>query len=76
MLAQPAEYVCIENTFANEMYFIVRGRVNYVQGRESIASYGSGSHFGEIDCLFSPVRIASVQAVTTCELYSLSRSVR
>ena len=35
--------------------------------------FGAGSYFADIDCLFTPLRVASVQAITACNLYVLSR---
>jgi len=71
--AAQGEFVCVEQTFATHMFWLARGRVNLFSDHERVTSYGSGSFFGVADVLFSPLRVASVQAITECELYSLSR---
>ncbi len=71
--AAQGEFICVEQTFATHMFWLARGRVNLFSDHERVTSYGSGSFFGVADVLFSPLRVASVQAITECELYSLSR---
>jgi len=67
------DYVSVEGTYASSIFFLTSGRANVLQAGDRIASLGSGSYFGLIDCLFSSLRLLSVQAVTDCELYSLRR---
>ncbi|KAA0149961.1 hypothetical protein FNF29_05581 [Cafeteria roenbergensis] len=67
------DYVTVEGTYATSMSFLTSGRANVLQSGERIASLGAGSYFGLIDCLFSSLRLLSVQSVTDCELYLLRR---
>ena len=73
MHVSQGDFVCVEHTFATHMFWMARGRVNLFSDTDRVTSYGSGSFFGVADVLFSPLRVASAQAVTDCELYSLSR---
>jgi len=67
------EYVYMEGTYATSMSFLTRGVVNLYQGTEKIIALGDGSFVGAIDCLFSSVRLLTVQAVTDIEIYIMER---
>ena len=55
------------------MIFIVKGRVKVSQDGDEICTYAQGSWLGDVDCFFTPLRIASCRAITACELYVLPR---
>nr|XP_023014490.1 potassium/sodium hyperpolarization-activated cyclic nucleotide-gated channel 1-like isoform X2 [Leptinotarsa decemlineata] len=59
----------------NCMYFIYFGTVAiYSPGGREICHLEDGAHFGEIALIFNEPRVASVKAVTPCELFILNRS--
>jgi len=47
------EYVYKEDSYADEMYFLLKGRVNYVVTLHAIVfkSYIKGSYFGEVEII-------------------------
>ena len=47
------EYVCKENEYADEMYFIIKGWVQYVYGPDNIhfKTLSKGSYFGDIELI-------------------------
>lgn len=47
------EYVYMEDSYADEMYFLLKGRINYVVTPHAIVfkSFIKGSYFGEIEIL-------------------------
>jgi len=72
-LVAKGEYLFMEGMYATSMAFLTRGVVNVYQGKEKIVSLGEGSFVGAVDCLFSSVRLMSVQAVTDVEIYFMDR---
>ncbi|KAG5871609.1 hypothetical protein JTB14_027364 [Gonioctena quinquepunctata] len=59
----------------NRMYFIYFGTVAiYSPGGKEICHLKDGAHFGEIALIFNEPRVATVRAVTPCELFILSRA--
>ncbi|KAG5892221.1 hypothetical protein JTB14_034770 [Gonioctena quinquepunctata] len=59
----------------NCMYFIYFGTVAiYSSGGKEICHLKDGAHFGEIALIFNEPRVATVRAVTPCELFTLNRS--
>ncbi|RNA33572.1 potassium sodium hyperpolarization-activated cyclic nucleotide-gated channel 2 isoform X2 [Brachionus plicatilis] len=70
---QPGDMICREGTIGTKMYFIQEGKINVLKtNNEIITTLGDGSFFGEICLLTRETRVASCQAVTYCNLYSLS----
>ena len=59
--ALPGEFIVVENTAADAVFFLVKGKVKLTCGGAEICLYGPGSYFGDIDVLFTPLRVASVQ---------------
>ncbi|CAH1377429.1 hypothetical protein MTP99_018826 [Tenebrio molitor] len=56
------------------MYFIYVGTVAvYTTNEREICHLEDGSHFGEISLIINEPRVASVIAVTNCEVFRLSR---
>jgi CRP-like cAMP-binding protein len=69
------ELVGVENEPADCMFIVVAGGpVELSQDGAPLCRYGPGEFFGEIDCLFSPVRIASVVALAPAALLRLPRA--
>jgi CRP-like cAMP-binding protein len=67
-----------ENEYADEIYFLFRGRVGYVLGEQRICFkyVVPGSYFGEIEVLYRIPRIDTTMAYSpNVELYSIERHV-
>jgi hyperpolarization activated cyclic nucleotide-gated potassium channel 1 len=73
---QDEEIVYEEGNYADEMYFLTKGRVNLVYGEKKLVykSYLKGSYFGEIEILDKSGRLDSVIAVGVCDFLSLEKS--
>ncbi|CAF0815980.1 unnamed protein product [Brachionus calyciflorus] len=70
---QPGDIICREGTIGTKMYFIQEGIVDILKSNnEVMTTLSDGSYFGEICLLTRATRVASCQAVTYCNLYSLS----
>lgn len=71
--ALPGEVLAAEDTPGECMFFLVSGNVIFVREGETLAMYGAGAYFGEIDCLYAPSRLATVIATAKCEYYAVPR---
>ncbi|RNA28482.1 Potassium sodium hyperpolarization-activated cyclic nucleotide-gated channel 4, partial [Brachionus plicatilis] len=70
---QPGDIIFREGSIGLKMYFIQEGIVDILKSNnEVMTSISDGSYFGEICLLTRETRVASCQAVTYCNLYSLS----
>ncbi len=70
---QPGDLIIREGTIGNKMYFIQEGIVDIIKSNDEVlTTLSDGSYFGEICLLTKARRVASVQAITYCNLYSLS----
>jgi CRP-like cAMP-binding protein len=59
----------------NEMYVIVRGEVEVVDGTGQVkATLREGDCFGEVALLLSEPRIATVRAKSACDLFVLEKA--
>ncbi|KAI8892090.1 hyperpolarization activated cyclic nucleotide-gated potassium channel 2 [Globomyces pollinis-pini] len=57
------------------MYFISSGTLDVIIDGNKVATLSPGQFFGEIALLFGNMkRTATIKAVTSCTLYSLSRT--
>jgi voltage-gated potassium channel len=72
----PGGYVCREGDEGDKVYFIVRGKVEVLEGPESrkLSTLGPGEFFGEISLFTEGPRTASVRALEFTEVYWLSRN--
>ena len=63
--------------FADEMYFILSGRIMYVYGKKSFVykSYLKGSYFGEIEIIEKIPRLDQAVTFGRCDLLVLSKDV-
>ncbi|KAI9343538.1 hypothetical protein BDR26DRAFT_1006260 [Obelidium mucronatum] len=68
----PGDYIVNQGEQATEMFFILTGKVNIVVNGNIVSSISDGSFFGEVALIANIPRTASVQAATTCNLYSLT----
>jgi glucose-6-phosphate 1-dehydrogenase len=71
----PGELIIRKGDPGSEMYFICRGEVE-VQGDAgaSVATLGPGDFFGELSLLLAQPRIASVRAISPCDLFVLKQA--
>ena len=74
----PGEYVMEQNMPGNEMYFVVRGKLQVLRDTElghriTMAKRGEGDFFGELALFEDQPRGASVKAITYCDLLTLPR---
>lgn len=72
----PNEYVFKEGDTGNEMYFVIKGRLNVITSGEIISALDDGDFFGEI-ALFSENkrRTASVKSESYSDLYRLDKEL-
>ncbi|EJK70459.1 hypothetical protein THAOC_08182 [Thalassiosira oceanica] len=73
MVFQEGDFICKENSQADEMFFLIRGSAGIYYGTKLIVVIDEGSYFGEIGCIMGGIRRAGVKALETCELQALSR---
>jgi len=69
----PGDTVIKEGAFGNEMYFIRYGIVDVLSENHVVASLSEGEYFGEITMLTGARRVASVKAITVCNLFILHK---
>ena len=72
----PGEYIFNEGDIGNEMYFVIRGKLEVVMNDESLSILTDGDFFGEIS-LFTEQkrRTATVISKTYSDLYRLDREL-
>lgn len=68
------EVLAPEGDHGDCLFLIASGYVVLTHEHVTIAEYGRGAIIGEIDCLYAPSRLATIQATSACEYYTLSRS--
>jgi CRP-like cAMP-binding protein len=72
-------FIYSEGEYANEMYFLTAGKVEYlyIEGKDEISylELSSGYYFGEVDLLFSTDknRLHTVKSTDNCELLILNK---
>ena len=71
------EFVYKKGEYAEEIYFIVRGRVSYVTGKDSakLTSMQRGSYFGDIEVMLQIPRKYSSKTQRDCELLIMSKEL-
>lgn len=71
----PGDYIFREGDEALNMYFVVRGDLIVLKGKDEavISTLEQGDFFGEIALFKNVTRTASVRAVSYCDLYKLSK---
>ena len=75
-VALPGEVIVTQGAVASTMYFIRRGEARVVVGGKPIpgAVLSAGKAFGEMGVLFHERRMATVEAVSVCDLWVLAKS--
>mmetsp|Transcript_11318 Transcript_11318/g.22262 ORF Transcript_11318/g.22262 Transcript_11318/m.22262 type:complete len:691 (-) Transcript_11318:114-2186(-) len=71
------DYIFQEDEYADEIYFLIKGRAAFVAGNEKTPykSLQANSYFGEIEIFKQIPRKYSAMALVDCELLSLSRQM-
>lgn len=74
---QPGDIIVRQGDVGGSLYVIIRGEVAIIREthgqRMEVATLGDGEFFGEMALLTDTPRVASVEAVTTVEMFELSR---
>ncbi len=74
---QPGEVIVRQGDVGGSLFVIIRGQVNIIREtggqRMHVATLDDGEFFGEMALLTDTPRVASVEAVTTVEMFELSR---
>ena len=73
----PGDYIFKEGDRGNEMYFIIKGKLRVLTGdeRKILNTLSDGDFFGELALFRNEIRMATVQAVTYCDIYTLNKEV-
>jgi hyperpolarization activated cyclic nucleotide-gated potassium channel 1 len=75
IMVPEGEYIYQEGEYADEIYFLVKGRAAFVAGKEKTPykSLQSNSYFGDIEVFHQIPRKYSAMALVDCDLLALSR---
>lgn len=65
------DHIIEEGSHAEEMFFLISGTARAVKNKVVVGTVDAGTYFGEVGCILSDVRHASVIASSLCELYTL-----
>ncbi len=73
----PGEYVFKEGDKGNEMFFVIRGELEVISGKEAVVKNKliDGDFFGEIALFKNVNRTATIRAITYSDLYILDKDV-
>jgi hypothetical protein len=73
----PGDYIFKEGDRGVEMYFIIRGKLKVLSGDEHrvLNVISDGNFFGELALFKDETRMATVQAITYCDVYVLNKEV-
>ena len=74
LVFMPGDYIIRQGGYGDRMYFLSEGDVEVVVDDTRVASLGPGSPFGETALLQGENRMASVRALSYCDLYELSKA--
>lgn len=71
------KFIYKKNDYADEMYFIIKGRVLYVYGKDNFVfkSMPEGSYFGEIEIIDQKPRDFSTMTDGNCEVFVCARNL-
>ncbi len=73
MIATPGDFIFKKNDHAEELFFVVKGKLEVLDRKQPIGILEKGDFFGEIALVESRMHNYSVKAVTFCDLYYLKR---
>jgi hypothetical protein len=74
MVFLPDDYIIRQGEYGDCMYFLSNGDVEVVVNSQRVATLGQGSPFGETALIQGEKRMASVRALTYCDVYKLSKT--
>jgi hypothetical protein len=74
MVFLPADYIIRQGEFGDCMYFLSEGDVEVLVGDTKVAQLGAGSPFGETALIQGERRMASIRALSYCDVYKLSKA--
>ncbi len=75
VLATPGDYIIREGEEGNEMYVVIKGRLQGYQNAHPEKTFvlREGTFFGEIALIHKEPRTANIMALSYCDLYMLER---
>ncbi len=75
VLATPGDYIIREGEEGNEMYVVIKGRLQGYQNANPDKTFilREGTFFGEIALIHKEPRTANIMALSYCDLYMLER---
>jgi hypothetical protein len=73
MVFLPDDYIIRQGEFGDCMYFLSIGDVEVLVNSVRVAQLGQGSPFGETALIQGEKRMASVRALSYCDVYKLSK---
>jgi len=73
LVFMPDDYIIRQGEYGDCMYFLSSGDVEVLVGGARVAQLGHGSPFGETALIEGEKRMASIRALSYCEVYRLSR---
>ena len=74
MVFLPDDYIIRQGEYGDCMYFLSNGDVEVLVNGSRVASLGQGSPFGETALIQGEKRMASIRALSYCEVYKLSKT--
>jgi voltage-gated potassium channel len=74
MVFLPDDYIIRQGEYGDCMYFLSSGDVEVLVGETKVAQLGAGSPFGETALIQGENRMASIRALTFCDVYKLSKA--
>ena len=74
MVFLPADYIIRQGEFGDCMYFLSEGDVEVLVGDTKVAQLDAGSPFGETALIQGERRMASIRALSYCDVYKLSKA--
>ncbi|CAG9315686.1 unnamed protein product [Blepharisma stoltei] len=70
------EYIYKKDEFAEEIYFLIRGRVSYICWDEAVVySAQKGSYFGDVEVIYQIPRKYNAKAIRSSELLIMGKSL-
>ena len=74
MVFLPDDYIIRQGEYGDCMYFLSNGDVEVVVNGVRVATLGQGSPFGETALIQGEKRMASIRALSYCDVYKLSKA--
>jgi len=74
MVFLPDDYIIRQGEYGDCMYFLSNGDVEVLVNGVRVASLGQGSPFGETALIQGEKRMASIRALSYCDVYKLSKA--